>query len=225
MSGRENVEVKKSQIVGAGRGLFALKDFQAGDLVLAIDRPLVAELDVDRLSDSCAWCFQRGETDPASRAQAASMGLPNGFVEVKSCAGCHRIAYCSKSCQSKAWKREHKYECKIIAPKQRPDLPDGVRAVIKLLGRLKADPRGENANLLEILQFGPFTAGSGLDDFKQQNPKLFDDLSMLSYGAWKYAGEPKLETQDSQAIAKAFLFNVGTCRPHDTSQDKLTMSV
>jgi hypothetical protein len=92
MSVSDNVEVTQSQIAGAGRGLFARKDFQPGDVVLAVDRPLVAELDVDRMADSCAWCFQRGETDPFSRAQAASMGLPNGFIEVKACSGCHRVA-------------------------------------------------------------------------------------------------------------------------------------
>jgi hypothetical protein len=215
MSGSDNVEIKQSQIAGAGRGLFARKDFQPGDLVLAVDRPLIAELETDRLVDSCAWCFQRGETDPFSRAQAASMGLPNGFVEVKTCSGCRRVAYCSKPCQSKAWKREHKYECKILAPTDRPVLPDGVRAVIKLLGRLKADPRGENGKLLDILQFRPFAGGSGLDEFKTRNPKLFDDLNMLSYAAWKYTGELKLEGQDAQTVAKAALFNVRSPSQHN----------
>jgi hypothetical protein len=128
---------------------------------------------------------------------------------------------CSKACQSKAWKREHKHECKIIAPKERPDLPDGVRAVIKLLGRLKAAPQGKDDELLEIVQFRPFSGGSGLDDFAKRNKKLFDDFQMLSYGAWKYTGEPKLENQDSQTIAKAFLFNVCSSYHQDMVYKKL----
>lgn len=207
MAGTETVTVRESCISGAGRGLFAAKDFQPGDVVLAIDRPLVAELDIDRLSDSCAWCFQRGATDPLERLQSASMGLPTGFIEAKACTGCHRVSYCSKKCQSRAWKNEHKYECKILAPKERPDLPEAVRAVLKLLGRLKAEGN-KNDRLGDILNFRPFAGGKGLDDFSRQNKKLFEDFNMLGFAAWKYTGEPKLEGIDSLAVAKAYLFNV-----------------
>lgn len=203
----ENVRVQKSGILGAGRGLFAAKDFRPGDVVLAVDRPLVAELDIDRLKDTCAWCFQRGATDPLERKHSAAMGLPTGFTEVKACAGCQRISYCSKKCQSKAWKAEHKYECKILAPVERPDLPDAVRAVIKLLGRLKAEGN-KDGRLEDIWNFRPFVRGEGLEDFSRQNKKLFDDFSMLGFAAWKYTGEPKLQGADSQATAKAYLFNV-----------------
>jgi SET and MYND domain-containing protein len=202
-----NVQVQQSAISGAGRGLFALKDFQPGDVVLSVERPLVAELDIDRLRDSCAWCFQRSATDPMERAHSASMGLPTGFTEVKACTGCRRISYCSKKCQSKAWKFEHKYECKILTPKERPDLPEAVRAVIKLLGRLKAEGN-KDERLSDILNFRPFAGGQGLEEFSRQNKKLFDDFSMLGFAAWKYTGEPKLDGVDSQNVAKAFLFNV-----------------
>ncbi|EGP88636.1 uncharacterized protein MYCGRDRAFT_37947, partial [Zymoseptoria tritici IPO323] len=78
-----DVEVKQSAIPGAGRGLFATKDFEPGDIVLSLDRPYVAELDIDRLCDTCAWCFQR---------------LPAGFVQTKACTGCKKVRYCSKTC-------------------------------------------------------------------------------------------------------------------------------
>lgn len=205
-----DVEVRDSPIANAGRGIFALKDFAPGDLVLALDRPYVAELDIDRLIDTCAWCFQREATDPAERSASRSLGLPAGFVETKACAGCKRVRYCSKTCQSKAWKREHKYECKVLAPDNRPDLPHGVRAVIKLLGRLKADPENKDENLLDILRFQPAGAdgNSNLNDFQKQDAQRFEDFGMLSYGAWKYSGEPKIGDLDSQAIAKFLFFNV-----------------
>ncbi|KAI1492103.1 hypothetical protein F5X96DRAFT_628361 [Biscogniauxia mediterranea] len=208
MTDIEHVEVKQSQIAGAGRGLFARKDFAPGDLVLAIDRPLVAEPEVERMLDTCAWCFQRGATDPVERARAASMGMPTGVIEVKSCTGCRRVGYCSKTCQAKAWKREHKYECKILAPKDQPDLPVHVRAVIKLLGRLQADPEGKNGSLLDILKFRPAGEPSALHEFSQQDPKRFDDFKMLGHAVWKYCGEPKLENMDAQAASRALLINV-----------------
>ncbi|KAI1873157.1 uncharacterized protein JN550_003410 [Neoarthrinium moseri] len=207
MSKTCNVEVKDSTISGAGRGLFACGDFQPGDLVLAVDRPLFAELDIHRLQDTCAWCFQRAATDQIERAQAASMGLPNGFIEVKACTGCRRISYCSKSCQSKAWKREHKYECKALAPKDRPDLPDAVRSTIKLLGRMKADD-GKYDKLATILSFRPFEGGKGVEEFGHRNRKLLEDFNMFGFAAWKYAGEPKMREADSQAVSKAFVLNI-----------------
>ncbi|KAI1495543.1 hypothetical protein F5X99DRAFT_403187 [Biscogniauxia marginata] len=208
MPGTEYVEVKQSQIAGAGRGLFAGKDFAPGDLVLSIDRPLVAEPEIERMLDTCAWCFQRGATDPVERAQAASMGLPTGTIEVKSCTGCHRVGYCSKTCQAKAWKREHKYECKILAPKDQPDLPVHVRAVIKLIGRLQADPEGKNGNLLDILKFRPAGEPSALEELRKQDQKRFDDFQMLGHAVWKYCGEPKLENMDAQTASRALLINV-----------------
>lgn len=203
------VEVRSSPITGAGRGLFALKDFAPGDLVLSLDRPYVAELDIDRLADTCAWCFQRGATSSEERSLSQNLGLPAGFIETKACTGCKRVRYCSKTCQSKAWKKEHKHECAVLKPDNRPDLPHGVRAVMKLLGRLKADPENKDEKLIDILQFQPAGAGgAALEEFKKQDAQRFEDFGMLSYGAWKYAGEPKIGDMDSQAIAKGLFFNV-----------------
>ncbi|RYO84849.1 hypothetical protein DL766_001527 [Monosporascus sp. MC13-8B] len=197
---------KQSGIGGAGRGLFARRDFPPGDLILSLDRPLVAEVEMVRMLDTCAWCFQRSELDPEGRKHAASMGLPVGFIEVKACTGCRRVVYCSKTCQSRAWKREHKYECKVIAPKERPDLPSGVRAVIKLLGRLKADP--EDERILAISKFRPAGEAGGLEALSQQNREKFGEFQILALGVYKYTGEPKIAGSDSQALTKSLLFNI-----------------
>lgn len=202
-----NVQVKQSGIESAGRGLFAKKDFQPGDIVLALNRPFVAELDQERLRDTCAWCLQRGAS-AEDRAKATSLGLPIAGIETKACTGCKRVRYCSKTCQTRAWKREHKYECKVLAPVERPDLPHGVRAVVKLLGRLKADPEGKDQLLLDIVQFRPASDPKALEDIQRQDAQRFEDFSMLAYGAWKYAGEPMLGDMDSNAISKAFFFNI-----------------
>ncbi|KAJ1331922.1 [histone H3]-lysine4/36 N-trimethyltransferase SMYD [Microdochium nivale] len=207
----EHVEVKQSKIAGAGRGLFARKNFAPGDIVAAVDRPLVAECDDERMLDTCSWCFHRAITEPEERAQAASMGLPMGFTEVKICTGCRRVAYCSKKCQSKAWKLDHKHECKILAVPDRPSLPPPVRAVVKLLGRLKADPAGSNSKLLDLLKFKPFAGGAGLEEFERNNKdsnnkSRIDDFNMLSYAAWHYCDKPNFSFASGELVAKGFLF-------------------
>ncbi|KAI3337214.1 SET domain-containing protein [Xylariaceae sp. AK1471] len=204
----EGVEVKQSKIAGAGKGLFARNAFSPGDIVLAVDRPLVAELEIERMLDTCAWCCQRGATDPLERVQAASMGLPNGFTEIKSCTGCQRVGYCSKTCQSKAWKREHKHECKIIGVKDRPDLPPGVRAVIKILSRLKADPNSEIRNVHDILDFRPAGDQNSLDEIAKQDKKKWDDFQLLGHGAWHYCGKPKIDGFDPEFTSIGLVSNI-----------------
>lgn len=203
------VEVRDSSIPGAGRGLFALQDFAPGDVVLRLERPFVAELAMDRLQDTCAWCFLRGARDPAERSLSASQNLPTGFVETKTCTGCNRVRYCSKTCQTKAWKREHRHECKVLQPASRPDLPEGVRAVIKLLGRLKVDPEGKDEALLEVLKFRPYTDEEVMQRFTQQDPEKMQEWQTMGYAGWKYAGEPVLGGAESLPVAKGFFFSVG----------------
>jgi hypothetical protein len=127
------------------------------------------------------------------------------------------VRYCSKTCQSKAWKREHKYECKAIAPQDRPDLPHGVRAVIKLLGRLQADPQGKDEQLIDILRFQPYADEGLLAAMKKAKPQRCEDFDMLAYGAWKYAGEPKIGDVDSLGLAKGFFYNVGRLNKENVS--------
>jgi SET and MYND domain-containing protein len=195
------IEVGKSGIEHAGRGLFAKQDFAPGDIVVSLDRPYIAELDIDRLQDTCAWCFQRD-------ARPVKDGLAGESKTVKACVGCKRVRYCSKTCQSRAWKREHKHECKVLAVPDRPDLPHGVRAVVKLLGRLQADPEGKDELLLDIIKFRPAADGTALERIKTEDPARFEDFGMLAYGAWKYAGEPQIGDMDSNAISKGFFFNI-----------------
>jgi len=54
MQGLEGLEVKASPI--AGKGLFATKAFKPGDVVMDLERPLLALPEPDRAHDTCAWC-------------------------------------------------------------------------------------------------------------------------------------------------------------------------
>ncbi|KAI1743919.1 SET domain-containing protein [Xylaria scruposa] len=206
MPTNEGVEVKQSP--GAGKGLFARKAFSPGDTVVAVDRPLVTELEIDRMLDTCAWCCQRGATNPIEKMSSAAMGLPTGTTEIKSCTGCQRVGYCSKACQSKAWKREHKYECKVIGVKDRPDLPPGVRGVIKILGRLKANPKSEIGHVEDILNIWPAGDPKGLDKILTQDKKRFEDFNFLGRAAWHYSGSPTIDGLEPQFTSIGLLSNI-----------------
>lgn len=205
-----DIKVQASSIQGGGRGLFAQKAFKPGDLVFSTPRPYVAELDTVRVRDTCSWCFVR---QPGGEEGESPISLQpgGGGIELKPCSACRTVRYCSTTCQSKSWKREHKYECKALAAQGERgiDLPHGVRAVIKLLGRLKADPDGKDEKLLDILQFQPFVDPELLKTIKESKPERFEEFEMLSYAAYKYAGELKIADVDSLVIARGFFFNVG----------------
>ncbi|KAI1349870.1 hypothetical protein F5Y01DRAFT_168950 [Xylaria sp. FL0043] len=208
MSANKGVEVKQSQIPGAGKGLFARVAFSPGDVVVAVDRPLVAELEAERMQDTCAWCFQRGATDPVEKKMAIAVGLPSGSIETKNCTGCRKVGYCSRVCQSKAWKREHKYECKILARDDVVDLPPEVRGAVKVLGRLVADPDNEFAQTRKILGFWPGKDSKSLSEFGRQNEKKYTDINVLGRAALLYCGNPEIEGLHPQTISSGVVANI-----------------
>ncbi|EAT77401.1 hypothetical protein SNOG_15176 [Parastagonospora nodorum SN15] len=73
-----------SKGVSIGNGLFAGREFGAGEQITAIDRPLLGSLDTQYLHDTCANCYVWTE--------GASSGTR------LYCAGCQRFRYCSKVC-------------------------------------------------------------------------------------------------------------------------------
>lgn len=74
-----------------GNGLFANLDFEPGQLVASIRRPIGGALDTERLLDTCANCFVWTE----SASTGTRTYVPEG-VKVSKCAGCQRFRYCSK---------------------------------------------------------------------------------------------------------------------------------
>lgn len=118
-------EVRTPSPLG-GRGLFATKPHQSGEVLLAVDRPLIAVLDRPRIEDTCAWCFSWTELPVLSGAGV------NQASKVNWCTGCKKVKYCSKQCQSQAWKAGHKRECRELS--QEPEqLPHTVHALIQIM--------------------------------------------------------------------------------------------
>jgi hypothetical protein len=76
----------KSTVEENGRGLFADRDFPAGDVIYTAPRPLAAVLDASNLVDTCANCFTKADNQWVERY---------GQVP-KACAQCHILKFCSK---------------------------------------------------------------------------------------------------------------------------------
>lgn len=87
-----------------GNGLFANVDFEPGQLIASIRRPIVGSLDTERLLDTCANCYVW--TEGASTGTRTY--VPEG-VKVSKCAGCQRFRYCSKVCDRVTILNVHSY--------------------------------------------------------------------------------------------------------------------
>ncbi|KAK5691439.1 hypothetical protein LTR97_011432 [Elasticomyces elasticus] len=131
------------------------------------------------------------------RMMATSMGSPTADVNVKACNGCKRARYCSKACQVKAWKTEHKYQCKTL---KHVDVVEPTRIVHKLLKRLQAGDQDVEA----VLRFQ-----SKQDDVKAQWPEHYDRLREAGAAAWRNCDEPD-DIQDGLETAVSLSFNIMT---------------
>ena len=104
------VEVRPSPT--SGNGLFATKDIPAGSTILLKSRPLIGELDLPRLEESCHNCFlwsqkavrvcavHASEPDryPGKYPDCEGCASEGEVIGVKTCTGCKKVRYCSKVC-------------------------------------------------------------------------------------------------------------------------------
>ncbi|WPG97404.1 Hypothetical protein R9X50_00017900 [Acrodontium crateriforme] len=204
MSYSGHVELKSSKITDAGNGVFASKDFAPGDIIISLPRPLVAELENQHLASSCSWCFSHKVAGPTD--------LPTDSLDIKACTGCRKIKYCSRQCQTKHWKLDHKYDCKVLSDPQRPPLPYGVRATIKLLKRLQLG----DAEVRKVLDFQP-----KIEHLRKYEPSILEDSALMAMGAWKFAGEPRGTNVD---LAQTLFLNV-MCNTLDLSNALSNMTL
>lgn len=117
---------RKVPIHGKGNGLLANADIPSGSIILTVSDPALAILNTSSLYKMCYECFRRDSVE-------------NG---TKACTGCRSVYYCGKACQTKSWKRDHKYDCKIYASskqERRRALPTPTRGLITLLARGKRE--------------------------------------------------------------------------------------
>lgn len=184
MAAAPSTEVKSSPL--GGRGLFATRTISPGEPLLSLDRPLVTALDVERIPDTCAWCFAWTELPVLSGAGV------NQATIVNWCTGCKKVKYCSRTCQSKAWKAVHKRECKIFAA-QEEIVPNVVVAVIQMMDGINHGKQEYQALL---------GMENHRDDFEKGGGKRLEAMRLMAHTALKMTGE-KEKTEGMQPILMA----------------------
>ena len=199
-----DVRVQQSTIAGAGGGLYAAKSIAAGDVILSIDRPTVAELYDERTNDTCAWCFGREGTPSPDTLAAERLGLPGQAVKisVSACGRCKRVKNCSKvsktserqpytnsddgqTCQKHAWETSHKRECNLFA--RLPPLPKEVRGTMRLIRLLQEG----DAMAAEILRMK-----SKVDDVKKYSPARCEYLRRTAEDSWRWSTGAEKPSED-----------------------------
>ena len=170
MADLDFTEVKKSAV--GGRGRYAQKDIAPGEVLLSLDRPLIAVLDRSRIIDTCSWCFSWTELPMLSGAG------PNQVTKVNACVGCKKVKYCSKRCQTQAWKAGHKKYCKIFVAHEET-IPSLVEAAMQIIDGIKADDPSFKA-ILDL--------ESHRDEFEKAGGERWKTISFMAHTALKLLG-------------------------------------
>lgn len=181
MSDPSKVEVRRSPV--GGRGLYAIQNLQPGDAIITLDRPLIAALDGSRIEDTCAWCFSWTELPVLSGA-----GI-NQALKVNWCTGCKKVKYCSKTCQSRAWKAGHKQQCKKFAAQDEP-IPPTVLAVMQILQGIAS-----GYELFKDIQ----KMETHRDELEKLGPEKWDAMQLMAHTAVKFLGEKDDQTNLERA--------------------------
>ncbi|KAL6066531.1 SET and MYND domain-containing protein 5 [Balamuthia mandrillaris] len=98
-------EVMVRAVPGAGRGLFAGRNFRKGELVFQ-EEPLVS---ASLLSESCCDCclaYLSKTTNVPSKAEEREGGRDEGEEEAR-CIVCQRKEYCGEDCKASAHRKYH----------------------------------------------------------------------------------------------------------------------
>ncbi|KAL9061234.1 MAG: hypothetical protein Q9206_000629 [Seirophora lacunosa] len=203
--------VHARSVPGKGTGLFTSKSVPAGELVFAIERPLVRIPDNEHLAKACYNCFYL--EPPEGRSELETRTL-------KICNGCKVVKYCSKRCQSRSWKVEHKYECKALGQLYPKIAPSAVRMAMQILLRRQSGSIPDTG-WQELLALE-----AHVDDFKDgtidaRNSTKWQDIELMSQAATAFSGV-LLSPNVVQAIIARIVINsmtvstaaadaIGTC--------------
>ncbi|KAH7419545.1 hypothetical protein BKA64DRAFT_699570 [Cadophora sp. MPI-SDFR-AT-0126] len=101
------LQLRTSNIPGAGRGLFVLQDVKAGELLFEVPNVLFSTVSADCLETTCDNCFVHQSQYGKTGARPDLSFYP--------CDTCKIAHYCSPTCKESAWQAYHRFECPIIA--------------------------------------------------------------------------------------------------------------
>ncbi|KAK5106165.1 hypothetical protein LTS08_000282 [Lithohypha guttulata] len=127
------------EVPGRGEGVFAKRNLTPADRIYAGSR-----------TPEDAWSFFGQYRD----------------ADLKICSGCKVARFCGEQCQRQAWKKYHKYECKIFVKLYPKILPESVRAIVRLALQHKHDllPQGTwLATLRLVSHYKEFERAGGND--------------------------------------------------------------
>ncbi|OIW35588.1 SET domain-containing protein, partial [Coniochaeta ligniaria NRRL 30616] len=127
-----------------GRGLVATATFPPGSAIAVFPNPLLCLPDGDHVRRVCDWCLVPGSlTTSPSSASPSSTSAAQVERKLSLCTRCRYVSYCSRKCQSAAWKAVHKLECPALCRIKDGKwfVPTPVRAAMQLLLRLRQNDR------------------------------------------------------------------------------------
>ena len=116
---------------GAGNGLAAISDLEAGDLIIEIANPYIVVVEKASLNTICSECLLEAE-------------------KLKRCARCKVPQYCSTTCQKMAWTSIHRLECSVLA--KMPDVPPTPVRALSMLNPLSHPAASRSAEQMLILK-------------------------------------------------------------------------
>ncbi|OIW32001.1 SET domain-containing protein [Coniochaeta ligniaria NRRL 30616] len=99
------LSIAESKIARLGSGLVADEAIDQGRQIFK-SKPFITCVD-PRFDSICHYCLKGSEKLPLAEEPTAKP-LP------KACSGCRKARFCSKDCQTQAWKLFHRDECKIL---------------------------------------------------------------------------------------------------------------
>ncbi|POS77476.1 hypothetical protein DHEL01_v204134 [Diaporthe helianthi] len=124
------LRIGASSIPQAGSGLFALSDIPAGSEIFH-SIPLITAAESAH-EGTCDFCFYNSGSSINRDGRFYSSNTDDDARPAVTCCGACKVArYCSKECQTKAWKSYHKFECKIL--RDSPPITSLVQALCRLL--------------------------------------------------------------------------------------------
>lgn len=172
--------VRVANVKGKGQGVFAEHPLPAGQVIYSIGEPALVAISSVELSSCCYNCYAGCLRDTG---HGYSIGQYRD-AHLQVCTGCHTARFCGRSCQSQAWKKFHRYECKIFATlRPRGVLPEAVRAILRFI--LQHDrgllPDGLWTQVLSL--------ESHMEDLKRSGDEWMN-LLLMSKACKEYASTP-----------------------------------
>lgn len=159
-----NVQVQEAG--QKGQGLFAKRDLSTRDTIYTVREPSVIAISTAELDDFCYNCYAGSK--PVTQDSYFIGQHRDAHLQI--CTGCQVARFCGKPCQTHAWKKFHKYECKIFARlRSKGTLSESARALIRFI--LQRD----NA----LLPDGAWTDILSLESHIEELKKTGNDWMML----------------------------------------------